>query len=86
MLRCSVGGRGRLRLDVSALDAALVDTRRIHGPKQLTDIYLLALAVRHGGNLVFNPSDEFMLEPGQHVIVMASPQGRQELEGALLPD
>ena len=46
----------------------------------------MLLAVRHGGNLVFNPSDEFMLEPGQHVIVMASPQGRQELEGALLPD
>ncbi len=38
--------------DVSVLDAALVDTRRIHGPKQLTDIYLLALAVRHGGRFV----------------------------------
>ena len=25
---------------------------RIHGPRQLTDLYLLALAVRHGGRLV----------------------------------
>lgn len=44
------------------------------------------LAVRHNGDFVFNPPDEFMLMPGRHVIAMASPQGRQELEGALLPD
>jgi len=25
---------------------------RIHGPRQLTDLYLLALAVRHGGQFV----------------------------------
>jgi hypothetical protein len=29
-----------------------VDTTRIHGPRQLTDIYLLALAVQHDGRLV----------------------------------
>lgn len=44
------------------------------------------LAVRRGGDFVFNPPKEFMLEPGQHVIAMASPLGRQELEGALLPE
>jgi uncharacterized protein len=38
--------------DVSLLDADLVDTTRIHGPKQLTDVYLLALACRHRGCLV----------------------------------
>ncbi len=38
--------------DVSLLDAAVVDSTRIHGPRQLTDAYLLALAVRHGGRLV----------------------------------
>lgn len=37
--------------DVSLLDGA-IDTRRVHGPKQLTDLYLLALAVRHEGRLV----------------------------------
>ena len=38
--------------DVSLLDPTVVDAGRIHGPKQLTDIYLLALAVFHGGCLV----------------------------------
>ena len=38
--------------DISVLDAKVVDAARIHGPRQLTDIYLLALAVRHGGRFV----------------------------------
>jgi uncharacterized protein len=35
--------------DISLLDQGLVDAARIHGPRQLTDLYLLALAVQHGG-------------------------------------
>ena len=35
--------------DISLLDADLVDPTRIHGPRQLTDLYLLALAKRHAG-------------------------------------
>jgi len=38
--------------DVSILDPAVVDHTRIFGPNQITDVYLLALAVRHGGRLV----------------------------------
>ena len=38
--------------DVSLLDAAVADSSRIHGPRQLTDLYLLALAVRHRGRFV----------------------------------
>jgi uncharacterized protein len=38
--------------DVSLLDAAVADSARIHGPRQVTDIYLLALAVQHGGQFV----------------------------------
>ena len=38
--------------DVSLLDSGVVDTTRIHGPRQLTDIYLFALAVQHEGRLV----------------------------------
>jgi uncharacterized protein len=38
--------------EVSLLDGDVVDSNRIHGPQQLTDIYLLALAVQHGGRLV----------------------------------
>jgi toxin-antitoxin system PIN domain toxin len=37
---------------VSLLDSDAVDSTRIHGPRQLTDIYLLALAVQHRGKLV----------------------------------
>ncbi len=38
--------------DVSLLDAKVADPARIHGPRQLTDVYLLALAVRHDGRFV----------------------------------
>jgi uncharacterized protein len=38
--------------DVSLLDAAVFDHSRLLGPRQITDIYLLATAVRHGGRLV----------------------------------
>lgn len=38
--------------DVSLLDAARFQQAHIHSPRQLTDLYLLALAVRHGGRLV----------------------------------
>ncbi len=37
---------------VSLLDAKAVDQRRVHGSKQITDIYLLSLAVSHGGRFV----------------------------------
>lgn len=38
--------------DVSVLDPRRVDLTRIHGARQLTDAYLLALAVHRGGRLV----------------------------------
>lgn len=38
--------------DLSLLDPAVADVSRIHGPRQLTDLYLLALAVRHDSRLV----------------------------------
>ena len=38
--------------DISLLDPRVADRTRIHGPRQLTDLYLLALAVRHGGRVV----------------------------------
>ena len=38
--------------EVSLLDSDVVDSTRIYGPRQLTDIYLLALAVQHEGRLV----------------------------------
>ena len=38
--------------DVSLLDVRVVDPSRIHGPRQVSDLYLLALAVRNRGRLV----------------------------------
>jgi uncharacterized protein len=37
---------------VSLLDSDAVDPSRIHGSRQLTDVYLLALAAHHDGRLV----------------------------------
>lgn len=41
-----------LPCDVSLLDSTAIEGDRVHGPKQVTDAYLLALAVKHGGRLV----------------------------------
>lgn len=38
--------------EVSLLDADAIDGSRIHAARQVTDVYLLALAVRHGGRFV----------------------------------
>ncbi len=38
--------------DLSLIDSSHIDHSRLLGPKQITDIYLLALAVKHGGRLV----------------------------------
>ena len=38
--------------DISLLDETLFERRRVHGPRQVTDAYLLALAVAHGGRFV----------------------------------
>jgi len=38
--------------DISITDPELFDHSRILGPNQITDVYLLGLAVRHGGRLV----------------------------------
>lgn len=38
--------------DISLLDDTLVDTQRLSGHGQLTDVYLLALAVAHDARLV----------------------------------
>ncbi len=37
--------------DISLLNGDLFDRSRLHGPRQITDCYLLALAVQHGGAL-----------------------------------
>jgi toxin-antitoxin system PIN domain toxin len=38
--------------DFSLLDTQVANCARIHGPRQITDVYLIALAVRRGGQFV----------------------------------
>lgn len=38
--------------DLSLLDTSHVDRSHVHGSRQVTDVYLLALAVAHGGRFV----------------------------------
>jgi len=38
--------------DASLLDARAIDRQLLHGPRQVTDAYLLALAVAHRGRFV----------------------------------
>lgn len=40
------------RSEISILDETIFDRSRIHGPRQLTDVYLLGLAAHHGGRFV----------------------------------
>lgn len=60
--------------DLSVLDAAIVDRSRVHGPRQLTDVYLLALAVAHEGRFVtFDRAVPLSAVPGaaaDHLVVI----------------
>lgn len=38
--------------DASIIEPRVVDATRVHGARQVTDTYLLALALAHGGRLV----------------------------------
>ncbi|MGH3970359.1 MAG: type II toxin-antitoxin system VapC family toxin [Mycobacterium sp.] len=58
----------------SILDMNAVDRSRLHSPKQVTDAYLLALAVEHNGKFVtFDQSVVLSAVPGagkQHLTVL----------------
>jgi toxin-antitoxin system PIN domain toxin len=49
---CDSGPHEFWTCDVSLLDARLVDGTRLHGPRQVTDAYLLALATARDGRFV----------------------------------
>jgi toxin-antitoxin system PIN domain toxin len=60
--------------DLSILDPAVVDATRVHGPRQVTDAYLLALAVARGGRFVtFDRRLALAAVPGakpEHLVVL----------------
>jgi toxin-antitoxin system PIN domain toxin len=59
---------------VSVLDDRRIDSSHVHGSRQVTDVYLLALAVEHGGRLVtFDHSIPLSAAPGAtpaHLVVV----------------
>ncbi len=60
--------------EVSLLDESIIDRSRIHGPRQVTDAYLLALAVNNGGRFVtFDqtvPRDAVASARAGHLVVL----------------
>jgi uncharacterized protein len=60
--------------DITLLDSGTVDRTRVHGPRQLTDLYLLALAVKRGGCLAtFDEGIPISSVPGaqpEHLVVL----------------
>lgn len=53
LARASHGGQHEFwPCDVSLLDPKSVDSSRVHGPRQVTDAYLLALAKAHDGRFI----------------------------------
>lgn len=51
--------------DVSLVAGDVIDRSRVHGPRQVTDAYLLALATHHGGRFVtFDRSVSLSAVPG----------------------
>lgn len=49
---CDTGQHMFWPCDVSVLDPRIVDRTRLHGPRQVTDAYLLAVATMHDGRFV----------------------------------
>ena len=62
--------------ELSLLDERLVDPTRLHGSRQVTDAYLLALAVTRGGRFVtFDGSAPLSAvhgAGGEHLVVLGA--------------
>jgi uncharacterized protein len=60
--------------DVSILNLEAIDIERLPGSKHLTDIYLIALAVHHGGRLAtFDrriPAEALTETPADHLLIL----------------
>jgi len=67
--------------DVSLLDDQRFDTTLLAGPRQITDAYLLGLAVKHGGRLVtFDQGIAVHVVTGaeaKHLCVLGGPAKRK---------
>lgn len=69
--------------DLSITDPALFNRGRLRGHQQVTDVYLLALAVKHGGKLVtFDQRinrDAVVGSAPEHLVTLSEPRARDGL-------
>jgi voltage-gated potassium channel len=73
---------GNLRVEEIPVPESFIPCRLQEVRFQRSNNFVL-LAVREGEDWSFNPDAEFELRPRQHLIAMASPTGRHELERLL---
>jgi voltage-gated potassium channel len=71
----------KLRMEEVMVPARFVP--RALGKLKLRDPEYVLLALRRRGAWIFNPADDCLLEPGNILIVMASPHGLQAIETRL---
>jgi len=71
----------KLRVEEVTVPAGFAS--RAFGELQLQAPDYVILALRRGGEWIFNPADDCQLEPGNILILMASPHGRLTIEKQL---
>lgn len=76
-------GRHNLRVEEIQIPATFTPSPLTHLKLERSDDYVL-LAVRNGNDWLFNPDNDYVISPGQGLIVMASPAGRTALEQRLI--
>jgi toxin-antitoxin system PIN domain toxin len=78
------GGHAFWSDDLSLTDSTTFHCEHVMGPRQITDLYLLALAVRKGGRLVtFDGGISLPAVEGaksKHRVVLRAPEGAESAE------